>query len=42
MFGVLMAFFPAGLVLYWVTNGLLGVMQQQIITRRHGEKPAKA
>jgi YidC/Oxa1 family membrane protein insertase len=42
MFGVLMAFFPAGLVLYWVTNGLLGVIQQQVITRRHGEKPAKA
>ena len=25
VFGVMMAFFPAGLVLYWVTNGLLGV-----------------
>ncbi|MGH8050594.1 MAG: membrane protein insertase YidC [Arenimonas sp.] len=38
MFGVLMAFFPAGLVLYWVTNGILGIAQQQIINRRHGDK----
>jgi len=38
MFGVLMAFFPAGLVLYWVTNGLLGIAQQQVINRRHGDK----
>ncbi|MEO8001365.1 MAG: membrane protein insertase YidC [Arenimonas sp.] len=42
MFGVLMAFFPAGLVLYWVTNGILGIAQQQIINRRHGDKPATA
>ncbi|HOZ05324.1 MAG TPA: membrane protein insertase YidC, partial [Arenimonas sp.] len=40
MFGVLMAFFPAGLVLYWVTNGLLGIIQQQVINKRHGDKPA--
>ena len=40
VFGVMMAFFPAGLVLYWVTNGLLGLLQQQYITRRHGPKPA--
>ncbi len=38
MFGVLMAFFPAGLVLYWVTNGLLGILQQQVINKRHGDK----
>ena len=25
VFGVMLAFFPAGLVLYWVTNGLLGL-----------------
>ncbi len=42
MFGVLMAFFPAGLVLYWVTNGILGIAQQQIINKRHGDKPAAA
>ena len=40
MFGVLMAFFPSGLVLYWVTNGLLGIAQQQVINRRHGDKTA--
>ena len=28
VFGVMMAFFPAGLVLYWVTNGGLGLLQQ--------------
>jgi YidC/Oxa1 family membrane protein insertase len=38
MFGVLMAFFPSGLVLYWVTNGLLGIAQQQVINKRHGDK----
>jgi YidC/Oxa1 family membrane protein insertase len=42
MFGVLMAFFPAGLVLYWVTNGLLGIVQQQIINKRHGDKAVVA
>lgn len=40
-FGVLFAFFPAGLVLYWTTNGVLGLAQQWIITKRHGT-PAKA
>lgn len=42
VFGVMMAFFPAGLVLYWVTNGVLGLLQQQYITRKHGDKPAGA
>jgi YidC/Oxa1 family membrane protein insertase len=42
MFGVMMAFFPAGLVLYWVTNGILGIVQQQVINKRHGEKPVTA
>jgi YidC/Oxa1 family membrane protein insertase len=41
VFGVMFAFFPAGLVLYWATNGALGLLQQWVITRRHGE-PAKA
>jgi YidC/Oxa1 family membrane protein insertase len=41
VFGVMFAFFPAGLVLYWATNGALGLLQQWIITRRHGE-PAKS
>jgi YidC/Oxa1 family membrane protein insertase len=35
-FGVMFAFFPAGLVLYWTTNGALGLLQQWIILRRHG------
>ena len=34
VFGVLFAFFPAGLVLYYVVNGGLGLLQQWIITRR--------
>jgi YidC/Oxa1 family membrane protein insertase len=42
IFGVMMAFFPAGLVLYWVSNGLLGLLQQWWITRQHGAKPALA
>ncbi len=33
-FGVMFAFFPAGLVLYWLSNGLLGLIQQLIITKR--------
>ena len=41
VFGVMFAFFPAGLVLYWATNGGLGLLQQWIITKRHAE-PAKA
>ncbi|MCI1711271.1 MAG: membrane protein insertase YidC [Chiayiivirga sp.] len=41
VFGVMFAFFPAGLVLYWATNGALGLLQQWIITKRHGE-PARA
>ncbi|MFY2764039.1 membrane protein insertase YidC [Arenimonas sp. MALMAid1274] len=38
VFGVMMAFFPSGLVLYWCTNGILGLLQQWIITKRHGDK----
>jgi len=41
VFGVMFAFFPAGLVLYWTTNGVLGLLQQWFIMRRHGE-PAPA
>ena len=42
VFGVMMAFFPSGLVLYWVTNGLLGLAQQWWMTKQHGEAPAAA
>jgi len=38
--GVMFAFFPAGLVLYWVTNGSLGLLQQWWMTRKYGG-PAK-
>jgi YidC/Oxa1 family membrane protein insertase len=41
--GVMFAFFPAGLVLYWVTNGALGMLQQWWNTKRYAEAPpAKA
>ena len=35
IFGVMMAFFPSGLVLYWVTNGLLGLAQQWWMTKKY-------
>lgn len=38
---VMFAFFPAGLVLYWVTNGALGMAQQWWNTKRFAEAPAK-
>lgn len=42
VFGVMFAFFPAGLVLYWVTNGALGLLQQWWMVRLYSEEPAKA
>ncbi len=43
IFGVMMAFMPSGLVLYWLTNGALGLLQQWWITRQYAEPaPAKA
>ncbi|MGL6291565.1 MAG: membrane protein insertase YidC, partial [Silanimonas sp.] len=36
VFGVMFAFFPSGLVLYWLTNGLLGLAQQWWMTKRYG------
>jgi YidC/Oxa1 family membrane protein insertase len=38
IFGVMFAFFPAGLVLYWVTNGTLGMLQQLWMMRQYGDK----
>jgi len=35
----MMAFFPSGLVLYWVTNGALGLLQQWWMIKHH-EAPA--
>ena len=42
VFGVMFAFFPSGLVLYWVTNGLLTLAQQWYFLRKYGDAPKKA
>ena len=39
---VMFVFFPAGLVLYWVTNGALGMLQQWWNTRRYYEETPTA
>jgi YidC/Oxa1 family membrane protein insertase len=36
VFSVMFFFFPAGLVLYWITNNLLSIAQQWVINRRLG------
>ncbi len=36
MFGVMFFFFPAGLVLYWLTNNILSIAQQWVINKRLG------
>ncbi len=42
VFGVMMAFMPSGLVLYWVVNGGLSLLQQWWMTKKHGQDlPAK-
>ena len=41
VFGIMFAFFPAGLVLYWITNSALGLLQQWWMIRKYSE-PAKA
>ena len=41
VFGAMMIFFPAGLVLYWVTNGALGLLQQWWLIRKYSEQPPK-
>ena len=42
IFGAIMIFFPAGLVLYWVTNGTLGLIQQWWFLRRYSGDPPKS
>ncbi|MEO6917977.1 MAG: membrane protein insertase YidC [Collimonas sp.] len=42
IFSVMFFFFPSGLVLYWVTNNVLSIAQQWVITRKMGSAPAKA
>ena len=37
VFGVMMAFMPSGLVLYWVVNGGLSLLQQWWMIKKHGE-----
>ena len=36
VFSVMFFFFPAGLVLYWLTNNVLGIAQQWVINRQLG------
>ncbi len=38
-FSVMFFFFPAGLVLYWITNNLLSIAQQWVINTRMGVPP---
>jgi YidC/Oxa1 family membrane protein insertase len=39
VFSVMFFFFPAGLVLYWITNNILSIVQQWIINTRMGVPP---
>ena len=36
VFSVMFFFFPAGLVLYWLTNNILSIAQQYLINKRLG------
>jgi YidC/Oxa1 family membrane protein insertase len=40
VFTVFFAFFPAGLVLYWVVNNIISILQQWYITRKIEKKAA--
>ncbi|WP_027329778.1 membrane protein insertase YidC [Marinimicrobium agarilyticum] len=42
VFTFLFLFFPAGLVLYWVTNNTLSIAQQYYITRQIEREPSKS
>ena len=39
IFSVMFFFFPAGLVLYWITNNVLSIAQQWLINTRMGVPP---
>ena len=39
IFSVMFFFFPAGLVLYWITNNILSITQQWLINTRMGVPP---
>ena len=38
-FSIMFFFFPAGLVLYWITNNVLSIAQQWLINKRMGVPP---
>ena len=40
IFTFMFLWFPAGLVLYWVTNNTLSIIQQYIITKQIDAEPA--
>jgi YidC/Oxa1 family membrane protein insertase len=40
IFSVIFFFFPAGLVLYWVVNNVLSILQQWYITKKYAPKAA--
>jgi YidC/Oxa1 family membrane protein insertase len=42
VFGGMMFFFPAGLVLYWCVNNILSIAQQRYIMVQIEKKSAKA
>lgn len=42
VFCVFFAFFPSGLVLYWLANNILSIAQQWMINRQYGDSPAPA
>ena len=39
IFSVMFFFFPSGLVLYWITNNILSILQQWVINTRMGVPP---
>ena len=39
IFSVMFFFFPSGLVLYWITNNILSIVQQWVINTRMGVPP---
>ncbi|MGL4488536.1 MAG: YidC/Oxa1 family membrane protein insertase, partial [Rhizobiaceae bacterium] len=38
IFTIMMAAFPAGLIIYWAWNNFLSILQQGYIMKRHGAK----
>ena len=41
-FSVMFFFFPSGLVLYWVVNNVLSILQQYVISKKFAPAPAAA